>query len=144
MKYILKKIDFRVLNVAAWSTLLLAYFSQIRYIRLVEIGMGFPFEFITLYDISQGIDPIDTMKVHWGYFILNIVVIYISIYCINKLYKYVQNVILKIVNAERIISHNRNDFVINILPSTDEGINEDKEIVYLNNSMELECSNKSS
>lgn len=126
MKYILKKLDFNILNLAAWGTLLLAYFSSGRYIRLTETGMGFPFEFITLYDLSTVKDPVDTMVVHWGYFVLNIVLMYSLIYCTNKLYKYVQgnggHVILKVVRASQITLNNRNknNTGINMISSTDE------------------------
>ncbi len=149
VKYILRKIDFKILNLAVWSTLLIAYFSPIRYIRLVEVGMGFPFEFITTYDISQGIDPLDSMEIHWGYFLLNIILIYFLIYYINKFYKHIQDnrkqVVLKFVNVIRSTPDNRskNDLLIDVTSSTDGVESVDIGIVCLDNNIVVENGKKS-
>lgn len=80
-----KKIDLKLLNLAAWITLLLAYVLPFKYVDGFETQIGIPFSFISIHDVALGSSPLNSMGVSIGHLGLNIIVIYFVLHWVNKL-----------------------------------------------------------
>lgn len=85
MKNMLKKLDLKILNLAMWITLILAYMFPFKYVDGFETQMGFPFSFISIYDVALGSSPFNSMGVSIGHLMLNITLIYLVLYYVSKL-----------------------------------------------------------
>lgn len=81
----MKKINWKIFNVALWIEVLLSYVLPFKVIDNFEYRIGFPIPFISIYDTEIGINPFISMALNPLEFFLNGFIIYFIMMFIVKL-----------------------------------------------------------
>ena len=80
----MKKINWRILNIALWIEILLSYVLPFKVIDNFEYKVGFPIPFLSVYDTAMGVNPFISMNLNPFGFLLNGFIIYLIIVFCNK------------------------------------------------------------
>ncbi len=83
----MKKIHWKILNAALWIEIVLSYFLPFRVTNDFQYQVGFPISFISVYDTKPSINPFMSMHFNPLGFVLDVVVIYLLITGLIKLYQ---------------------------------------------------------
>ncbi len=87
----MKKINWRIVNIAFWTEVLLSYVLPFRVIDNFEYKVGFPIPFLSVYDSVIGINPLISMRLNPLGFLLNGAIIYLIIVFAAKAYHRIKN-----------------------------------------------------
>lgn len=83
----MKKINWRVFNIAVWTEIVLAYVLPFRVLHNgFEFQVGFPFSFLSVFDTQIGSNPLSSMAVNPFVFLLNAFAIYFVILLFIKMF----------------------------------------------------------
>lgn len=75
----MKKINRKILNLAFWIELILAYVLPFRVTDNLQYRVGFPFPFISIYDTAIGVNPLMSMSLNPLALFFNGIVIYLIV-----------------------------------------------------------------
>ncbi|MCT4544517.1 MAG: hypothetical protein N4A63_13300 [Vallitalea sp.] len=95
------KFSKKILNYAAWITLLLTYLLPYQSTDGFATGFGYPISFLTVYDTKINRSLINTININILSFIADIGAIYIVIYLAYKISVKVKST--KMINKNKII-----------------------------------------
>lgn len=73
----MKKVNFKLLNLAFWAELVLSYVLPFRVIDDFQYRVGFPFPFIAVYDTAIGVNPLTSMNLNPLLLLVNVLVLYL-------------------------------------------------------------------
>lgn len=84
----MNKINWKRLNIAFWTEIVLSYFLPFKFIDNFQYEVGFPISFLTLYDTATGIgsSPFTSMYLNPLAFLVNGILIYLLISFTIKMY----------------------------------------------------------
>ena len=84
----MKKIKWKIFNVALWIEVLLSYVLPFKVIDNFEYKIGFPIPFISIYDIEIGINPFISMALNpLGFFLNGFIIYFIMMFIVKLRYK---------------------------------------------------------
>ena len=83
----MKKIDWKILNIAFWIEIILTYVLPFRGVDDFHSRAGFPFPFICVYDVKIGVSPLSSMHLNPLGFLFNGMVIYLAMMLAIKAYQ---------------------------------------------------------
>ena len=87
----MKKINWKMLNVALWIEMILSYVLPFKVVDNFQYKVGFPIPYISVYDTKIGINPLVSMQLDPLSLLLNVLIIYIVIsVCLNTLNSFKQ------------------------------------------------------
>lgn len=84
MKKILNKIDWKIFNISLWIELLLAYILPYKNVDDFEFQVGFPLNFLSVYNSKLGTSPLNSMYVNPFIFLINCFIIYFVLIFLTK------------------------------------------------------------
>lgn len=84
MKKILNKIDWKIFNISLWIELLLAYILPYKNVDDFEYQVGFPLNFLSVYNSKLGTSPLNSMYVNPFIFLINCFIIYFVLIFLTK------------------------------------------------------------
>ncbi len=84
------KINMKILNIALWIEIILAYILPFQVVDGTRHQVGFPIQFITVYNNELGVNAFMSMHVNPLGLVLNMAIIYFAILAFIKVYKKVK------------------------------------------------------
>lgn len=82
----MNKINWKIVNIALWSEIILAYILPFKIVDNFKYNVGFPISFLTIYNNSIAINPMMSMSFNPINFLINIVILYYFIKFVLKYY----------------------------------------------------------
>ncbi|MEG0854687.1 MAG: hypothetical protein RSF82_12480 [Angelakisella sp.] len=80
----MKKINWKLLNLALWVEVILSYLLPFKTVNNFEYKVGFPVPFLSVYDTAIGVNPMMSMHLNPLGLLFNAVIIYLIIsFCIR-------------------------------------------------------------
>jgi hypothetical protein len=89
MKNLFRQINWKVMNLSAWIVVIITYVFPFHYIDNATAKVGFPFSFLSVYK-NWNTNLLISFNIDLGSLILNIVIVYLIITVIRKLYNQYQ------------------------------------------------------
>ena len=89
----MKKINWKVFNIALWIELFLAYILPFRVINNFEFKVGFPISFISVYDTKISHNPMMSMYLNPVALLIDVVIIYFVILGVKNIYNKFKGII---------------------------------------------------
>lgn len=83
----MKKINWKILNIAFWLEILLAYLLPFEVADGFKYQAGFPLSFITVYDRAKGVNLFSSMQLYPLAFLANAALIYLIISAVIVSYR---------------------------------------------------------
>lgn len=87
----MKKINWKILNLAFWIEIILAYLLPFKVVDGFQYKVGFPITFIAVYEKSLAVNPFMSMLFNPGGLVLNAFIIYFIIFYVIKGYKKIKH-----------------------------------------------------
>ncbi|NCC15536.1 MAG: hypothetical protein EOM28_04190 [Clostridia bacterium] len=88
----MKKINWRIFNLALWIEIFLSYLLPFKVIDDFEYKIGFPIPFISIYDSVIGINPFTSMSVNpFGFLLDGFIISFIIMFIVKSYYKIKHN-----------------------------------------------------
>lgn len=75
----MKKINWKILNLAFWIEIILAYVLPFKVVDNFQYKIGYPIPFISVYNMKIGVNPLMSMNLNPLGLLLNGVIIYLII-----------------------------------------------------------------
>lgn len=83
----MKKINWKILNLALWTEMLLSYFLPFKVIDNFQYQVGFPMPFLSLYDKEMRVNPFMSMGLNPLALLFNVIILYLVISFLTQTYK---------------------------------------------------------
>lgn len=83
----LKSLNLKTLNLSAWLTVISTYLLPYRHTDGFETSFGYPMPFISVHDVPIGRTPFSSMSVNALALIINVLIVYIILSAITKVWK---------------------------------------------------------
>lgn len=84
----MKKIKWKIFNVAFWIEVLLSYVLHFKVLDNFEYKIGFPIPFISIYNTKIGINPFISMSLNpLGFFLNGFIIYFIIMFIVKLCYK---------------------------------------------------------
>ncbi len=83
----MKKINWKVLNAALWTEVVLSYILPFRAVNGFQYEAGFPIPFLSVYNTAIKGSPLMSMNLSFGGFLLNGAIIYCILLLAIKTYQ---------------------------------------------------------
>lgn len=82
----MKKINWKLMNISAWTAIILAYVLPFKVVSESQNRVGFPIFFISVYDAPMNVNPLMSMHLNPVAFIANVVIFYVIMVAGIKVY----------------------------------------------------------
>lgn len=83
----MKKINWKILNLALWTEVLLSYVLPFKVIDNFQYQVGFPMPFLSVYNTGIRVNPLMSMSLNLVALLFDAVILYLAISFLTEAYK---------------------------------------------------------